>query len=182
MALYIGTNYHPHDWPRKRWKTDIRLMQEAGFQVVRLGHLCWDSFEPEEGVYTFEWFDQVMDLFAEVGIRVFLDISVRPSPAWVHRLCPGCVICGKSGNPQASLRRYMENISDPEYQQYAFRFAETFVRRYRDHSALFAFGLCNGIGDGYISHSEAVRRRFARWLEKKYHAVSALKEAWAARR
>ena len=50
MALYIGTNYHPHDWTEKRWKEDICLMKEAGFNTVRLGHLCWDSYEPEEGV------------------------------------------------------------------------------------------------------------------------------------
>lgn len=50
MALYIGTNYHPHDWSKERWKTDVKMMQEAGFTTVRLGHLCWDSFEPDEGV------------------------------------------------------------------------------------------------------------------------------------
>ena len=26
-------------------------MKEAGLTTVRLGHLCWDSYEPEEGVY-----------------------------------------------------------------------------------------------------------------------------------
>lgn len=23
MSLYIGTNYHPHDWPRERWNVDV---------------------------------------------------------------------------------------------------------------------------------------------------------------
>ena len=34
MALYVGTNYHPHDWTPERWKKDIALMKEAGFQAV----------------------------------------------------------------------------------------------------------------------------------------------------
>ena len=182
MQLYIGTNYHPHDWPGERWPEDISMMKEAGFTTVRLGHLCWDSYEPEEGVYTFEWFDKVMDLFAGAGIGVLLDISVRPAPVWVHRLCPGCGIHGKAGTRQASLRRYMEDISDPAYQYYALRFAEVLVARYRSHPALFAFGLCNELGDGYISHSEFARKRFAEWLRKKYKTVEALNEAWAARR
>lgn len=38
MALYIGTNYHPHDWPKERWPQDVRMMKEAGFTTVRLGH------------------------------------------------------------------------------------------------------------------------------------------------
>lgn len=67
-------------------------MKEAGFTTVRLGHLCWDSYEPEEGVYTFEWFDKVMDFFVEAGLGVVLDVSMRPAPRWVHVLCPGCDI------------------------------------------------------------------------------------------
>lgn len=127
MTLYIGTNYHPHDWPREQWEKDFARMKEAGFTTVRLGHLCWDSYEPQEGVYTFEWFDKVMDLCQKIGLGVFLDISVRPAPRWVHKLCPGCNIYGKSGNEQGSLRRYMEDVGDPAYQYYAFRFAEKMV-------------------------------------------------------
>lgn len=182
MSLYVGTNYHPHDWPSERWPEDIRLMKEAGFTTVRLGHLCWDSYEPEEGVYTFEWFDQVMDLFAEAGIQVVLDVSMRPAPVWVHKLCPGCDIYGKSGTKQESLRRYMEDIADEAYQFYALRFARKLVCRYRTHPALFAFGLCNEIGDGYISHSSYARKRFSEWLKRKYKTVEALNRAWAGQR
>lgn len=182
MALYIGANYHPHDWSRERWKIDIQLMKEAGFTVVRLGHLCWDSYEPEDGVYTSEWFDEVMDLFAEAKIKVVLDVSMRPAPVWVHKLCPGCNICDKSGVVQPSIRRYMEDIADPAYQYYALRFAEVLVKRYQKHPALFAFGLCNEIGSGKKSYSEQSRQRFIQWLKKKYGSVEKLNQAWATRR
>lgn len=182
MALYIGTNYHPHDWDEERWKVDIELMRQAGFTTVRLGHLCWDSYEPEEGVYTFEWFDKVMDLFAKAKIGVVLDISTRPAPIWVHKLCPGCNIHGKSGNSQPSVRRYMEDVDDPAYQFYALRFARILVNRYKDHPALFAFGLCNELGAGYMSFSEHARLRFQNWLKKKYKTIDALNKAWATAR
>lgn len=180
--LYIGTNYHPHDWEKERWNTDIALMKEAGIDTVRLGHLCWDSYEPEEGVYTFEWFDQVMDLFEKAGIKVVLDISLRPAPIWVHKLCPGCNIVSKSGQSMESLERYMEDISDPAYQHYAFRFAETMIRRYRDHPALFALGLCNEVGAGIPSYSEYARERFINWLKRKYHTIEHLNQAWNTQR
>ena len=51
MTLYIGTNYHPHDWPREQWEKDFARMKEAGFTTVRLGHLCWDSYEPHVGYW-----------------------------------------------------------------------------------------------------------------------------------
>ncbi len=180
--LYIGVNYHPHDWPEERWEKDIALMKKSGFNVIRLGHLCWDSFEPEEGRFEFEWFDRVMDLCAEAGLGVVLDLAARPAPVWVHRLCPGCDIGAKSGRPVPAVRRYMEDVADPDYQRYALRFAEKLASRYREHPALMAFGLCNEQGSGYPSFSEASRKRFQRWLEKKYGTVEALNRTWAAQR
>ena len=45
--LYVGANYHPHDdKDLTKIENDIRLMKEAGFTCVRLGHLAWDSYEP----------------------------------------------------------------------------------------------------------------------------------------
>lgn len=182
MALYIGANYHPHDWSPERWPIDIEMMKAAGFNTVRVGHLCWDSFEPDDGVYTFRWFDEVMDLFAKAGLRVVLDVSMRPAPVWVHKLCPGCAVCDPSGNPQPSIHRYMEDIDDPAYQHYALRFARVLVNRYKAHPALFAFGLCNEIGSGKRSFSEYSRQRFIQWLKKKYGNVAALNKAWATQR
>lgn len=182
MALYIGTNYHPHDWEEERWQKDIELMKEAGFTTVRLGHLCWDSYEPDEGVYTFEWFDKVMDMFAEAGIGVVLDLAMRPAPTWVHKLCPGCTVSGLEGVSAPQTRRYMDDVSDEGYQYYALRFARIMVRRYRNHPALFAWGMCNEQGSGCYSYTEYSRRRFANWLKKKYGDIDSLNKSWAAQR
>lgn len=180
--LYIGANYHPHDWTPERWRTDIAMMKQAGFDTVRLGHLMWDSFEPDDGVYTFEWFDEVMDLFAESQIGVVLDVSVRPAPVWVHEKCPGCSIHDKSGHESPAVRRYMEDVSDPDYQEYAFRFARNIIERYKDHPALFCFGLCNEQGAGFMSFSADALEHFKVWLKNKYGTIDKLNKAWATQR
>lgn len=180
--LYIGANYHPHDWTPERWRHDIAMMKQAGFDTVRLGHLMWDSYEPDDGVYTFEWFNEVMDLFAEAKIGVVLDVSVRPAPVWVHEKCPGCSIHDKSGHGVPALRRYMEDISDPDYQHYALRFARILIERYKDHPALFCFGLCNEQGAGFVSYSDGALARFKVWLKNKYGTIEALNKAWATQR
>src|SRR5690606_123384 len=80
QQLYVGVNYHPHDNKNiDKIKKDIELMKAAGFNVVRLGHLAWDSYEPAEGQFDFTWFDEVMDLMAEAHIGVILDIAIRPA-------------------------------------------------------------------------------------------------------
>lgn len=182
MALLIGANYHPHDWDKDRWSVDIKLMKEAGFNAIRVGHLCWDSFEPEDGIYNFEWFDEVMDLFHKAGLKVFLDVTVHPAPVWVHKKCQGVNITSRSGNMQPSLHRYMEDMADPEYQFYAFRFAKIMLRRYKNHPAVYAFSMCNEIGSGKMSFSEHSRKRFIEWLTNKYETVEELNRAWSTQR
>ncbi len=182
MALYIGANYHPHDWDEERWSVDIRMMKDAGFTTVRLGHLCWDSYEPDNGVYTFEWFDKVMDMMAEAGINVVLDISMHPAPIWVHELCRGVNLGGINGDLQYPVKRYMDDVSDPEYQIYALRFAEVLVNRYKNHPALLAFGLCNELGWCSRSHSDESKRRFISWLKNKYGTIENLNKAWSTQR
>lgn len=180
--LFTGTNYHPHDWPRERWRHDIDLMRKASFNIVRLGHLCWDSFEPSEGNYTFEWFDEVMDLFHEAGIQVVLDIATRPAPTWLHKKYPEIDLANTNGLRLEAQTRYMEDVGHPVFQEYAYRFAERLVCRYRNHAALYAFGLCNELGSGSPSYSSAARDRFEAWLRKKYETVDNLNKAWTTQR
>ena len=98
--LYVGANYHPHDSDPKTWTRDIQLMLQAGFRIARLGHLAWDSYEPKEGQFNFSWFDQVMDQLQAAGIKVILDIAVRPAPLWLHHKHPSINVADVNGNSQ----------------------------------------------------------------------------------
>jgi beta-galactosidase len=102
-------------------------MKAAGFNVVRMGHLAWDSYEPTDGKFAFTWFDQVMDMMNDAGIKVVLDIAVRPAPIWLHRKYPSMDITDSSGNVLYPNHRYMVDVGDPMYQQYALRFSDAFL-------------------------------------------------------
>lgn len=183
QKLYVGANYHPHDNKNiEKIKKDIALMQAAGLNVVRLGHLAWDSYEPADGEFDFKWFDEVMDLFHEAGIEVILDIAIRPAPIWLHRKYPSISIVDEKGNVLYPNHRYMEDVGDPHYQEYALRFTDVMSKRYASHPALLAFGIDNESGDGRISYSETARQRFITWLEKKYTTIETLNTAWATQR
>jgi beta-galactosidase len=183
QVLYVGANYHPHDDKNiEKIKTDIELMKAAGLNVVRLGHLAWDSYEPAESQFDFEWFDEVMDLFNEAGIKVILDIAIRPAPIWLHHKFPSIDIVDENGNIQYPNRRYMEDVGDPNYQKYALRFTDVMTKRYATHPALIAFGIDNESGDGRISYSETARQRFVEWLKNKYTTIDNVNKAWATQR
>ena len=183
QQLYVGANYHPHDDKNiEKIKKDIRLMKEAGFTVVRMGHLAWDSYEPSEGKFDFAWFDKVMDLMNEAGIKVILDIAIRPAPIWLHHKYPSIDVVDVNGDRHYPNHRYMEDVGDPMYQKYAVRYADTLTKHYAKYPALMAFGIDNESGDGPISYSETVRKRFIAWLKKKYSTLDNLNKAWATQR
>lgn len=183
QELYVGANYHPHDDKNpEKIKHDIQLMKDAGFKVVRMGHLAWDSYEPSDGKFDFAWFDKVMDMMNGAGIKVILDIAIRPAPIWLHHKYPSIDITDANGNVLYPNHRYMEDIGDAMYQQYALRYADSLTKHYGKHHALLAFGIDNESGDGQISYSETARRRFVTWLKKKYTTVDNLNNAWASQR
>ncbi|HLP15665.1 MAG TPA: beta-galactosidase [Bacteroidota bacterium] len=183
QALYVGANYHPHDDKNiEKIKRDITLMKDAGFTVVRMGHLAWDSYEPSEGKFDFTWFDAVMNLMQDAGIKVILDIAIRPAPLWLHHKYPSIDIVDTKGDVLYPNHRYMEDIGDPVYQRYALRYTDALTKRYGHHPALFAFGIDNESGDGHISYSETARQRYIAWLKNKYSTVDYLNTAWATQR
>jgi beta-galactosidase len=180
--LFVGTCYQPIDRTPEEVHQDIAIMKKAGFNLVRMGDLSWDSFEPSEGRFEFAWFDMIMDEMAANGIRVILDIPGLPAPIWLHRKYQGVNVVTQYGVVLHPAERYMEDISDPDYRRLAIRLAEALTRRYAHHPALAAIGYDNEIGNGFMSYSAADRLRFIDWLKTKYRTIEALNKAWATQR
>lgn len=180
--LFVGTCYQPVDRTPQEIHHDIALMKKAGFTVVRMGDLSWDYFEPAEGVFDFKPFDAVMDEMHANGIKVILDISGLPAPQWLHYKYPGVDVVSQDGVRLHAAERYMDDISDPDYQRLVTQFADALTRHYAHHPALLAIGFDNEIGNGFMSYSEADRIRFIAWLKRKYPSLDALNKAWATQR
>ncbi len=180
--LFVGTCYQPADRSPEQIDRDIAIMKGAGFNVVRMGDLSWDSFEPSPGKFTFEWFDRIMDKMNAAGIRVIVDIPGLPAPIWLHRAHPGVDIVNESGARVPPAERYMDNIADPDYVREAGLLAEAITKRYAHHPAIVAIGYDNEIGNGFMSYSEADRQRFIAWLRARYRTVENLNKAWATQR
>src|SRR4029079_1686128 len=71
-VIYVGADYYPEHWPEERWETDLQMMQEAGFNIVRVGEFSWVLFEPEEGKYDFAWLDRWLALAKKHNVRAIL--------------------------------------------------------------------------------------------------------------
>ncbi len=149
-------------------------MKQAGFTLVRMGDLSWDSFEPAEGQFAFAWFDQILDQMQQAGIKVLLDISGLPAPIWLHHKYPSVNLVDQHGNMLYPAERYMVDISDPIYREHVIQFADALTRHYAHHPAIAAIGYDNEIGNGFMSYSAGDRQRFITWLQAKYQTVAQL--------
>jgi beta-galactosidase len=176
--MYVGTCYQPIERTPEEIDRDIALMKQAGFNVVRMGDLSWDSFEPEQGKFEFAWFDNILDKMHAAGISVILDIPGTPAPIWLHRAYPGVDIVAQDGQRMPPAERYMDDISDPNYIREIGILAEAMMKHYAHNPAIIAVGYDNEIGNGYVSYSQGDRERFVAWLKNKYDTVGALNSAW----
>jgi Beta-galactosidase/His Kinase A (phospho-acceptor) domain/PAS domain len=131
--LFVGTCYQPIDRSPEQIDRDIAIMKRAGFNVVRMGDLSWDSFEPFQGKFDFEWFDKIMDKMQASGIRVIVDIPGLPAPIWLHRTYPGVDVVTQNGTRLPPAERYMDDISDPNYVREAGILADRITNRYAHH-------------------------------------------------
>lgn len=181
-GLFVGTCYQPVDRSPEQIKHDIAIMKNAGFRMVRMGDLSWDSFEPEEGHFTFDWFDDVLAQMHAAGIKVILDIPGLPAPTWLHQHYPGVDIINQDGVRLHPATRYQDDISDPDYRRFVHQLAVEMLKRYAHNPAVVAVGYDNEVGSSPMSYSEGDRARFVDWLKQKYGSLAALNSAWATQR
>ena len=138
--LFVGTCYQPVDRSPEQIRQDIAVMKAAGFNLVRMGDLSWDSFEPEEGHFTFDWFDDVLAQMHAAGIKVILDVPGLPAPIWLHQHYPGVDIINQDGNRVRPATRYWDDISDPDYRRLVHQLAVAMLKRYAHNPAVAAVG------------------------------------------
>jgi beta-galactosidase len=86
--IAYGGDYNPEQWPEETWLGDVRLMREAGVNMVSLGIFSWAKLEPQPGCYDFGWLDRIVALLHENGISIDLATSTASPPPWFARLHP----------------------------------------------------------------------------------------------
>lgn len=89
-----GADYNPEQWQHypEVLAEDIRLMKLAKCNVMSVGIFSWVSLEPEEGVFTFEWMDRILDSFAENGIYAFWPLLVEQDQPGCHKNILRCCV------------------------------------------------------------------------------------------
>jgi beta-galactosidase len=178
-ALCYGGDYNPEQWPEEVWDEDVRLMREAGVNLVSIGIFSWALLEPREGELDFSLLDRVIDLLHANGIRVDLGTPTAVPPAWFYATYPDARVVTRDGVPMGPGSRGMVSPSSPEYRRAAVRITTELAKRYGKHPALALWHVHNEYGapvsDDYSVHAQ---RAWRVWLRDRYRTLDALNAAW----
>jgi len=178
-ALLYGGDYNPEQWPESVWQEDVRLMREAGVNMVSVAIFAWAKLNPAPGQFTFDWLDRLMDLLAEKGIFADLATATAAPPAWLAKKFPKMLAVDQAGQTLWWGSRQGYTPSSPTYRAYAAELVTALATHYKDHPALAIWHINNEYGCHVpLSYGEADALAFRAWLKQKYASLDALNEAW----
>ncbi|MEU0526197.1 beta-galactosidase [Streptomyces niveus] len=177
--LVYGADYNPEQWPREVWKDDVRLMREAGVNLVSVGIFSWARLQPTRYTWDFAWLDEVMDLLHAGGIAVDLATATASPPPWLTTAHPEILPVTASGETVWPGARQHWRPTSPVFRTHALALVRKLAERYADHPALVAWHVSNELGCHNIyDHSEDAARAFRDWLRARHTTLDGLNQAW----
>ncbi|MBF4609213.1 beta-galactosidase [Curtobacterium sp. VKM Ac-1393] len=178
-GLSFGGDYSPEQWPREVWLEDVRLMREAGVNLVTIGVFSWALLERSPGEYTFEWLDDVIALLHDNGIAVDLATPTAAPPNWLLTAHPEVLPVDATERRERPGGRLGWCAASTVFREHALRIVGALAERYGHHPAVRLWHVSNELGGGngrcYCEDSAA---DFRRWLAHRYGDVDTANAAW----
>lgn len=175
--LYIGAAYYPEHWPEERWKEDLRLMLDAGLNVVRMGEFAWSSMEPAPGEFRFDWLERAIEMFAKAGIQVVLGTPTAAPPAWLAQQYPDSLALEESGRRAQFGNRCHYCVTSPEMYDATRRLVEAMAARFGPHPNVIGWQIDNEFCR--VCYCERCQRRFQDFLKERFQTLEALNAHWS---
>ncbi|MBD2871568.1 beta-galactosidase [Paenibacillus sp. IB182493] len=173
-----GADYNPDQWQKypEVLEEDIRLMKLAHCNVMSVGIFAWAALEPEEGVFTFDWLDSLLDKFAASGIYALLATPSGARPAWMSQKYPEVLRVAQNGIRNLHGARHNHCFSSPVYREKVKIMNTKLAERYAHHPAVIGWHISNEYsGECHCNYCEEA---FRGWLQNKYGTLVALNDAW----
>lgn len=177
--LLHGGDYNPDQWLTYPdvLEEDVQLMKQAHTNTFSIGIFAWAALEPEEGTYTFDWLDKVIERIESIGGRFILATPSGARPAWMSKNHPEVLRVDSERRKQLHGARHNHCFSSPYYRKKTQEMNAKLAERYGKHPALLMWHISNEFGGE--CHCDLCQDNFRSWLKDKYnHDLDELNHAW----
>lgn len=174
-----GGDYNPEQWLDRKdiLADDLKLMKMAHTNTFSVGIFSWSTLEPEEGVYNFEWLDEIFDNIYKNGGRIILATPSGARPAWMSQKYPEILRVNEYRMKQLHGGRHNHCFTSKIYREKTQAINRLLAERYGNHPALLMWHVSNEYSGE--CHCEQCQNAFREWLKKKYNNdLKALNHAW----
>ncbi|MES1185223.1 MAG: beta-galactosidase [Myxococcales bacterium] len=177
--LRFGVCWYPDQWPKARWREDLRLMKIAGLECVRVGEGSWTSMQPQPDRFDWSQLDEVLELCAEHGLGVILGTPTYAAPAWLEEAHPEVIARRENGAAWYRHSRRYYDYTQPAYRKACDVIVQAMAARYAGDDRVWAWQLDNEmwchLGELW---GDSPRAAFQAWLARRYGNIAALNDAW----
>ena len=178
-TLLHGGDYNPEQWldHPEILNKDIEYFKKAHINEVSLGIFSWSVLEPEEGVYHFEWMEEIIDRLYENGISVILATPSGARPKWMADKYPEVLRVDESRHRNLYGTRHNHCYTSPVYREKVRQMNMRLAQKFGDHPAVVAWHISNEYGGE--CHCPLCQAEFRKWVKEKYGTIEKLNKAWA---
>jgi beta-galactosidase len=166
QQLLYGVAYYDEYMPYDRLDEDIRMMKDAGINVVRIAESTWSTHEPQNGVFDFSSVDRVLAAMGAAGIKVIVGTPTYAIPTWMVREHPEVLAVTPQGPGKYGARQNMD-ITHPVYLFHAERIIRKLIERVKDHPAVIGYQADNET-KYYQTCGPNVQLQFVKFMRETY--------------
>lgn len=177
--MSLGIYYYPEHWDKSEWERDIKNISEIGFEFIHIAEFAWINMEPSEGVYTFEWLDEVIALASKYNLKVILGTPTSITPVWMGIKYPEIYLMNADYQRQEHGTRDQQSLSNPAWRDFVKKIVTKLGERYGDNSTVIGWQLDNEPW-AKPDFSPSSQQAFQIWLKNKYKTIEELNNAWGA--
>lgn len=164
--LLFGVAYYDEYMPCDRIDTDMKLLKEAGMNVIRIAESTWSTWEPQDNIFDFTHLHRMLDAAVKYDMNVIVGTPTYAVPAWLVKKYPAILAVTKNGQ-ELYGHRQLTDITNLDYLRHAERIIRRLMEEVRDCPNVIGFQLDNETRSAGAASPET-QALFVKKMQKKY--------------